>query len=128
MDSDKKKLNKRQIDFLSFYLDPKSGTFSDCKKSALRAGFRMQYAENLTNAMPLWLSEVMEREKRMVNKAEKNLEAHLDLNIREKGINPQVLGIKHRASEFVAERLGKKKWSQKNETEHSGEVVMKWEE
>jgi phage terminase small subunit len=71
-------LNPQQIAFLNLYNNPKSETFGNAMQSALKAGYAQQYAENITNLMPDWLSENMERRKRILNKAERNLEDLLD--------------------------------------------------
>jgi len=106
----------RQIMFLSYYLNPKSETYCNALQSALRAGFSRKYAENITSLMPDWLSESIGSRKRLLVKAEKNLEEHLDLDIRDKKINAGVLAIKHKASEFVAETVGKEVYSKKGDT------------
>lgn len=50
-------LSPQQIDFLKYYTDPKSGTFSNATQSAIKAGYSQDYADNLTSLMPDWLSE-----------------------------------------------------------------------
>ena len=71
-------LDPRQTAFLTYYLDPKSETFSNALQSGLKAGYKQEYAENILNLMPDWLSESMERRKRILNKAEKRLETLID--------------------------------------------------
>lgn len=72
------KLNPRQIAFLSYYLDPGSKTFGNALRSALKAGFKQEYAENITHHMPAWLAENV-GDHVMVSKAERNLVNILDL-------------------------------------------------
>jgi hypothetical protein len=51
----------RQSLFLSYYLDPKSKTFSNALQSALKAGYEQEYAESITAKMPTWLSNALEK-------------------------------------------------------------------
>ncbi len=111
----KKKLDDKQILFLSKYLDPKSKTFSNALQSALAVGYSRSYAESICNLCPDWLSENIGKRKYLLVKAERNLDEHLDLDIRDKKINSGVLAIKHKATEFVAETLGKEMYSKRNE-------------
>ncbi len=121
-------LDPRQALFFELYLDPKSLTFSNALQSALKAGFSQSYAESLMNLMPSWLSEKL-GELNMLTKAERNLDKMLDLNTREPvmtmfgplkdGItkevitkeNSSLLKVKADVSKFVAERIGKAKYS-----------------
>lgn len=68
----------RQQLFLAYYLDPKSSTFSNALQSALKAKFAPEYAENIMNLMPTWLSEKLGNHPALL-KAERNLEEALDL-------------------------------------------------
>jgi len=109
----KKNKDKRQIDFLAYYLNPKSPTFSNAYQSAKKAGYTHEYANSITALAPEWLSEAMGNQK-MVKKAEKNLDEFLDFNNKDK----DKLKIKADISKFVAERLNKNRWSQRQE--HTG--------
>ena len=102
-------LDPRQSLFLKNYLDPDSDTFANAFQSALSAGYNKEYAENIMSLMPNWLSENIE-DAAMVAKATSNLREFMGmrLNTREK----------LDATKFVAERLGKKKFSLR--TEHTG--------
>lgn len=106
------KLDPRQSLYLEYYFDPESETFSNSLQSALRAGFEETYALNLTNTMPLWLSEKIE-EMSMVSKAERNLNEILDMRTKIPNTDlhmEKLLKIKADVSKFVAERLAKKKY------------------
>uniref|UniRef100_A0A6M3J4U3 Putative terminase n=1 Tax=viral metagenome TaxID=1070528 RepID=A0A6M3J4U3_9ZZZZ len=96
----------RQALFLSYYLDPKSKTFSNAYQSAILAEYSEEYAETITSQMPDWLSESL-GDNKMLHKAEKNLDEFLDDNEDKK--------IKADITKFVASRLGKKKWSERGE-------------
>ena len=106
----KKNLDKRQLDFLAYYMNPKSPTFTNAYQSAIKAGFAKQYAESITSMELDWLSEAMGNQK-MVKKAEKNLDEFLGFGNKDK----DKLKIKADISKFVAERLNKNKWSQRQE-------------
>jgi len=71
-------LTPRQIEFLRGYNDPKSETFGNALQSALKAGYSQEYAESITHQLPDWLSENLGRRKRLLAKAEANLEILLD--------------------------------------------------
>lgn len=125
----------RQSLFLGYYLDPKSPTFSNALQSGLKAGFAQEYAENIMSLMPDWLSERIEKYKgsRLLEKAERNLDEILDLpNMvqamgafgplwKGKGADKEpimvhatsLLKIKNDASQFIAERIGRKRYGEK---------------
>jgi hypothetical protein len=106
----------RQSLFLSYYLDPKSETFSNAYQSALKAGYEKEYAENLTSSMPKWLSESL-GDLKMVERAERNLKQVQELVVvDEKGkVATDVLRERNKVDMFIAERLNKKKYSQRQE-------------
>jgi len=106
-------LDPRQQNFLAYYLNPKSETFSNALQSALKAGYKQEYAESITAKMPDWLAENVGRA-RMLIKAERNLEKALDIPIEDKDIGQRALD----ATKFVASRLGKEVYSER--TEHTG--------
>jgi len=102
------KADPRQSLFLANYLDPKSETFSNALRSALKAGYEQEYAEVITAQMPTWLSDAL-GERKLVEKAEINLGKYLDSNDERIGLD---------TTKFVLERLKKDKYSQRNE--HTG--------
>ena len=108
-----KKLDPRQIKFLELYLNPQSDTFANALQSALKAGYRQEYAENIMSLLPKWLSESIE-DTELVKKALKNLKDFLDEK-KDKRIKADI-------TKFVLERLYKRKFSTKTEVEHSGKV------
>lgn len=111
-------LSPQQIQFLSHYTNPESETFSNAYRSALKANYSEEYAQNITGQLPDWLSESISDIK-MLKKAERNLDKALDIDINNKEIGDRSL----KATLFVAERLGKKKYSQKYDLE--GSVTLK---
>ncbi|MCR4323945.1 MAG: hypothetical protein NUV37_03190 [Nanoarchaeota archaeon] len=114
----------RQSLFLQYYLDPNSETFSNALQSALKAGYEQYYAETITSKMPTWLAESV-GDSKMIKQAEKNLEEFLTMDTVNQGTtktgetfeydDPRMKKIKSDVSQFVLERLYKKKYSQRNE-------------
>jgi len=98
-------LDERQSKFLEYYLDPKSKTFSNALQSALKAGFKQEYAENITALMPKWLSESIGKGY-LLQKAESNLKYFLE-NASEK--------VKADITKFVLERLNKNKYGKEED-------------
>ena len=99
-------LDPRQLLFFEYYLDPKSETFSNILRSALKAGYEQSYAENISGQMPDWYKDKL-GDINLLAKAERNLDRFLDMEDK-----PQ---IQADITKFVAERVGKKKYSQRNE-------------
>lgn len=102
-------LNPRQIEFLRLYHDPKSETFSNAYQSALRAGFTDEYAKVLTTRELEWLSEDVNRRKRILNKAEKRGETLLESE--DERVSADM--VKH-----FTKTLGKEHYSERQE--HTG--------
>lgn len=109
----------RQVAFLANYLDYKSPTFSNCLQSALQAGFSQQYAENLLNLMPKWLSESLDSidDLKRLKKAEKNLTEVQEIKIttEEGNPDPQLIEKRTKVDMFLAERLNKTKYATRQE-------------
>lgn len=130
----KKNLDDRQIRFLAAYLDPKSKTYSDAKNSALSVGYTEKYAENITALAPEWLGDAIGRRKRLLERAERNTEEVLGLDIYQDAIGPfgpiidkltgkpyqslstKVLMARGDASKFVMETVGKETYSKKGQS------------
>lgn len=108
----------RQALFLSYYLDPKSETFSNCLQSGLKAGFSQEYSENLLNIMPKWLSESIESSS-LLHKAEKRLNQLLDFEpVDQEGkIDNALLSNQMKGITLIAKGLGKAKYSERTETD-----------
>ena len=113
----------RQSLFLSYYLDPKSKTFSNAYQSAKKAGYEEEYSQNITSLMPTWLSESI-GDQYLIKKAEENLKEFLEMEtktvkpIGDKVVeinDPQLTKIKQDTTKFVAERLNKQKYSTRSE-------------
>lgn len=108
------KVDPRQALFLKAYLDPKSATFSNAYQSALAVGYTEEYASTILSKELDWLSDNV-RTDQMISKAEKKLDQLLDS--KDERVSADV-------SKFVASRLGKKKWSERQEhTDGEGKPV-----
>lgn len=59
------RLKPKQKKTIEYWFDPKSETYSNLYKSAVKAGFRPSYALNLTSLKPSWLYETVETTLRM---------------------------------------------------------------
>lgn len=68
----------RQSLFLTYYNDPKSETFSNALQSALKAGYKREYAESILNKDLDWMAEGVGRRRRILNRAEERLEELLE--------------------------------------------------
>lgn len=106
----------RQAKFLAAYLDPNSETFSNALRSALKAGYSQEYAENITHLMPDWLSEAI-GDAELVSRAEKALSETLNyLTVDEEGkVDASVAKIKQDTAKFILSRLNKQKYSDRTE-------------
>lgn len=109
-------LTPQQENFLSYYTNPKSDTFSNAVQSALKAGYSESFANNITSIMPDWLSESIGDMKRL-RRAEKNLEEvqNIDIYNQDGILDPQLIEKRTKVDFFIAERLGKKKYSTRTE-------------
>lgn len=78
------RLDPRQSLFIAYYLDPKSQSFGNAKKSAILAGYDEKYADNIMSIMPVWLSDKIGQYKAssMLEKAERNINKFLDIPTR----------------------------------------------
>ena len=105
-------LTPQQQEFLKAYLNPKSETWSNAKRSALASGYSEEYSDNIMSLMPDWLSDNI-GDSILVQKAMKNLGLALDggLDDQEKGGRP----LQMRATEFTLRGIQKNKWSERQE-------------
>lgn len=108
-----KTLTPRQILFLKNYLNPSSPTFSNALQSAIKSGFSKEYSRQIASIKNEWITESI-RQEDLLSKAESNLQEFLASNEDKK--------IKADITKFVAERVGKAKYSVRSEVEHTGNV------
>jgi|APSaa5957512622_1039677.scaffolds.fasta_scaffold190970_2 hypothetical protein len=118
-------LTSQQELFLSEYLNPKGVNFGNALRSALKAGYSQEYSESITHQMPDWLSENL-GDMRRLRKAEKVLDDTLDMDTEVKDplgsvtTSPALVKVKQDTAKFVAERIGKNKYSTRKELTGSG--------
>ena len=116
----------RQQLFLSYYLDPKSETFSNAYQTALKVGYSEEYATQITSLEPDWFKEGIGKYRRLLIKAEKNIEEFLGLPKQDlEGSTDKVVAD---ISKFVAGRLGKNDWSERKELTGKDGGAIKTEE
>ena len=102
------KPDPRQDMFLANYLDPKSETWSNAYQSAIRAGYAEEYAKNVKNHMPTWLSENLE-DTALLQQAMVNLQEFLGTG------DEKLQGIRADMTKFTFKGLQKSKWSERQE-------------
>lgn len=128
-------MDPRQELYLANYLDPKSSTFANSTRSAIKAGYSKEYAKNMASRLrlPKWLTENV-NDGYLLKKAEGNLKEFLEMSgkrkieIGDKEVevdDPQILKIKQDTTKFTLERLDKNKYSSKTEQKQTGEVIIK---
>lgn len=111
-------VDPRQIDFLKYYLDPKEkDTFSNAVRAGMKAGYTKEYSENILSLMPDWLSESIEKRKRILYKAEARGEKLIDSEDERVAADM----VKH-----FTKTLGKEHYSERTEmTGKDGEALNK---
>lgn len=110
-------LDPRQNLCWNYYINPKSETFSNLYKSAIKAGYEPDYAEQLSATQ--WFKDKVRR-MNLLSKGEKVLEEMIDMDdivdmpsefgtqsIIIKKRDPALTRIKQDTAKFLAERLGK---------------------
>lgn len=74
-----KQRDARQLRFQAYYANPKSSTFTNTYQSAIKAGYSVSYAKQITYQSPKILSEALVIYKGMLTKVERNLEEMLSV-------------------------------------------------
>lgn len=101
------KADPRQQTFLSYYLDPKSETWGNAYKSAIKAKYSKDYAESIT-VQNDWLQENLEDSK-LLTLALSNLEEFMKTN------KKHLQSIRWDASKVTLKGLGKSRFSERSE-------------
>jgi len=108
-------LNNQQKAFISYYTDPKSETFTNAYRSALKAGFKRHYADKILSKPLNWLRELENviGDERRLRKAERNLEEVQDLDIKNKfgDVDTNIIRERTKVDTFIASALDKSKYS-----------------
>lgn len=109
-------LTPQQERFLACYTNPKSETFGNASQSAMKAGYKKDYADNITAEMPDWLQENL-GDMRRLRKAEKNLDEVQNFEVVDDdgNVDVQLLDKRIKVDMFLAERLNKQKYSTRSE-------------
>lgn len=99
-------LDPRQKLCWEYYVDPKSETFGNAKRSAIKAGYEPDYAEQIT--VSEWF-KVKIRRLNMLSKAEKKLDETLEYSpVSQDGkLDTQLLRIQADVSKHLTSTLGK---------------------
>lgn len=109
----------QQLLFKKYYCSPKSETFGNASKSAIRAGFSEEYASVITTQKTEWFSEIMAGI-HLLDLAEEALEEAITYDVKNGGdkVDASIASIKAKSAQFVAERLGKERFATRQE--HTG--------
>lgn len=73
-------MDPRKSRFKAYFMDPSSDSYSNYSKSAVKAGFTQNYANNITVLKPKWLFEVIGKQD-YLDKARNNLKRDLAVDI-----------------------------------------------
>lgn len=117
-----------------YYSDPKSETFDNAYKSAVKAGFPDSSAKNITRSQ--WWKHEQEMLETLLPQAERNIREILQMNPTAQRYDPEtgeliaeivdsrLLRIKSDMSTFVAETRGSKKYTKKIKIEDATVPVI----
>jgi len=121
----------RREELWNNYSDPTSPTFNNVLRSAIRAGYSESTARVI--AQEPWFIKRRENFVQLLPKAEENILECLNLDTKIPVLINQeltykhdhaLLRIKHDASTFVAETVGRQRFSKKLTLQHSGKVSL----
>ena len=113
-------LKPRQLDFVDYYLTATSPTYNNAFRSAIRAGYSKGYshsrasdtlvpiAQAILDARTVKTVDRTERQARMLDKAEQNIQSDLDIKDDE---GPAMRALRNKTTTFVAETIGKVDYS-----------------
>ena len=115
MSGNQYKPDPRQVIFLKNYLDPKSDKFANSYQSAIGAGYEHEYAKTILSKDLDWLAESV-RDEQMISLAENNLRKGMNEDYKtDDKVDSAVMRTVMDVSKFVAQTLGKNKFSSKGE-------------
>lgn len=106
----------RQLDFIEYYFDRGSETYANALQSALKAGYKQEYAESITHKMPDWLAEKVGDED-LISRAEEALSEALNyLTVDSDGkVDAGAGRLKLEAAKIILKGLRKDKYSERSE-------------
>lgn len=109
------KINIKADMFANFYLAPTSPTFMNVSASGVRAGYSQHYADNITAQRPKWWIELTESADFKRAKMLAVAETRLDDRLNDKSTDKDRLKLQTDVAKFVTERLGKDRYSTRQE-------------
>ena len=119
-------LTPQQEAFLAYYTDPKSVTWSNGYQSAIKAGYKEEYAKTITAQMPAWLSENINKSN-LIRKAERNLDKALEGLLDDP--NSGKKDIQWKATDMTLRTLRKEDFTERQEhTGANGEKLFETKE
>jgi len=100
------KFDLRQAKAWKNYVDPKSPTWNNAKRSAMAAGYTDQTSDIITN-VGWWKAKV--RRIQMLNKAEKVLKKTLEMDVTDEAGKPKadLVRVQNDTAKFIAKTQGK---------------------
>lgn len=128
-----RKLKPKQLDFVKNYLLLSSDTYGNAMQSAIKAGYKKSYAKDHAHrALRPLADKLMEKKEaeavKEVNKydemlalAEKGLKADMEIP---DDAPPSMRAIRNKTVTFVAESIGKDKYSKRVEHENTHKMVL----
>lgn len=121
---------RREMAF-SNYCDPLSETYNNALKSAVKAGYTKKTARSITTET--WWRKRVENLIKMLPRAEEIFIEDMYMETRTPvvvdgqtlyKIEPQLRRIRHDSATFVAETVGKQRYSKKVTLQHTGKVSL----
>lgn len=106
-------IDPRQLKTLEGYRNPKSETFGNLKQSAILAGYNVDYADQLSSIRPAWLTDAVQGDIALVQRAERNLKKYIELDVTLNGKKDIDLAkLQVDVSKFILKTLAKQKYSE----------------
>jgi hypothetical protein len=106
-------LDPRQSLAISHYIDPTSATFGDLTNSLIKAGFGTTYARTIHTNKPMWITQSMQNDIKLVEKSEGNLQKYtsMDTNTNDPSKSDiDKMKIQLDASKFILKTLARAKY------------------
>jgi hypothetical protein len=108
-------IDPRQVKTIELYKNPVSETFGNLKRSAIKAGYNEDYADQLSFRNPAWLSESFVEDVRTIQKAERNLRKINDKDInldKDTKYNADLIKTQVDVSKFLLKTQAKAKYAE----------------
>jgi hypothetical protein len=109
-------IDPRQAAFKIYYIDPNSDSFANARRSAIRAGYSEQYADNITIQQPKWLADILQdtaiMRAELLALSERNLKSVVS---EDKPDDKDMKKIWVQTSQYVSGTLGREHYSTRQE-------------